>query len=242
MRFTLPSPSMVVAIIALVVALGGTATAARTLITSSSQVRAGSITGSDVRNSSLTGVDVKNRSLRGGDLRDGTITSRQLKDGTVGLDQLDTQVKRAMTPAAGGEGFTANEVVRRKGPEDVAPGTKVVATLKGLAPGTYVITAKTTMSPAVPSGDLLSELLKSNKTASAECVLRTGGDQDNARAVIATPYALTPQTLNLQQTRTIDAPVDVQLDCGSAQIRWSASDSSIIALRLQGSSRSDVTE
>ncbi len=50
-----PSPAMVVALVALGVALGGTATAG-TLI-SGQQVRDGSITGADVRNGSLTSRD-----------------------------------------------------------------------------------------------------------------------------------------------------------------------------------------
>jgi hypothetical protein len=45
---SLPSPAMVVAIIALVIASVGTATAARVLITSSKQVEAGSINTGDL--------------------------------------------------------------------------------------------------------------------------------------------------------------------------------------------------
>lgn len=55
------SPAMVVALIALFVALGGTATAARVLLT-----------GADIKDNSLTGADVKNGSLTPRDLS-GTI-------------------------------------------------------------------------------------------------------------------------------------------------------------------------
>jgi hypothetical protein len=48
-RFRPPSPALVVAIIALVVACAGTATAAGVLIRSSSQIRAGSINSGDLR-------------------------------------------------------------------------------------------------------------------------------------------------------------------------------------------------
>lgn len=55
------SPALVVAVIALVVACAGSATAA-SLITGA-QIKNGTVTGADVRNKSLTGKDVKPRSL-----------------------------------------------------------------------------------------------------------------------------------------------------------------------------------
>ena len=58
-RFSKPSPSMFVALAALVVAMGGTSYAAV------------SITARDVKNNSLTGADVKNSTLTGADVRHG---------------------------------------------------------------------------------------------------------------------------------------------------------------------------
>jgi hypothetical protein len=57
------SPAMVVALLALFVALGGTAVAAGTLITGK-QIKNGSITGADVKNKSLTPRDFRG-SIRG---------------------------------------------------------------------------------------------------------------------------------------------------------------------------------
>ena len=51
LRSMRPTPSMAVALLALVVALGGTATAASVLITSSKQIKAGSISASDLSRS-----------------------------------------------------------------------------------------------------------------------------------------------------------------------------------------------
>ena len=62
-----PSPALVVAILALVMATGGTSFAAKL------------ITGKDVKNSSLTGVDVKNSSLTGADVKNGSIAGADLK-------------------------------------------------------------------------------------------------------------------------------------------------------------------
>jgi len=67
MKLTHPSPAMVVAVAALVVSLGGTATAASVLITSSAQIGSGSITSSDIRNGAIKRRDLNAglRPLRG---------------------------------------------------------------------------------------------------------------------------------------------------------------------------------
>jgi hypothetical protein len=61
-----PGGSLLLAVLALVLALGGTATAAK-LITGK-QIKNSSLTGADVKNSSLTGADVKNASIGPSDL------------------------------------------------------------------------------------------------------------------------------------------------------------------------------
>ncbi len=237
MKLRLPSPSMVVALIALVVALGGTATAA-VVISSSSQVKANAIRATDIRNE-LTGSDIKNESLSTNDIKDGTVAARDIKKGAITSDQLAASVKSSLT-AKSGIGFNATEVVRKAGPDNQAPGQQRVLTMTALQPGTYLILAKTTISPIAQSQGL-GELLNPDKTSSAQCVLAAGGDQDNARTAIASPGTFIPSTLNNQMTRTIDAPVDVTYTCDVTNLNWKASDSSIIALRLEGSSRTDAT-
>jgi hypothetical protein len=74
---------MVVALTALVVALGGTATAATVVITSSKQIKDGAVTGADVKNSSLTGADVKNASLTAADFK-GSIQGAKGEPGAQG--------------------------------------------------------------------------------------------------------------------------------------------------------------
>src|SRR3954465_136583 len=61
-----PSPALIVAIVALVMACAGSATAA-TLIT-----------GRQIRNNSVTGADIRDRSLRGKDVGSNTITGRNV--------------------------------------------------------------------------------------------------------------------------------------------------------------------
>lgn len=65
-RLRLPSPALVVAVIALFVALGGGAYAA--LRITSKQVADNSLRSRDVRNNELRGKDVRNRTLSGRDL------------------------------------------------------------------------------------------------------------------------------------------------------------------------------
>lgn len=223
MKISRPSPSLIVSITALVVATAGTATAATALITNSSQVKAGSINGSDVRNSSLTGLDIKNGSIKAGDLAAG------LRGGAI----------KGQSVGAAGQGATAQEAVRRSGPENVPAGGAIITRLAQLQPGTYFVTAKTTITGV--AGDLgLGELLRPNKTAGAECTLDIGGDVDKGRQAVATPGSETPATINVQMTRTIATPTDAILSCSVTNVPWRASDSSIVALKLASSTRVDA--
>jgi hypothetical protein len=79
-----PSPSMVVALIALFVTLGGTAWAAVT------------ITGRNVRNGSLTGADIRNNSLNGRQIRESRLgkvprASRADRVGGRSVEQVTTR-------------------------------------------------------------------------------------------------------------------------------------------------------
>ena len=113
-----PSPSMMVAFVALFVAGAGTATAAK-LITGK-QIENSSITSKDLRNSSITSSDVKNGSLLRKDFK-----SAQLPRGPQGLPGADGR--------AGRDGF--GEVVYRSGVvENVASGDYFFPCPAGLVP------------------------------------------------------------------------------------------------------------
>jgi hypothetical protein len=71
MRRFLPSPAMVVAVAALVVSLGGTATAA--LVITGKSIKNGTVTGKDIRNHSLRGSDVRHDGLGGGSVKESTL-------------------------------------------------------------------------------------------------------------------------------------------------------------------------
>jgi hypothetical protein len=90
-------------------------------------------------------------------------------------------------------------------------------------------------------GDLgvLTELLKSTKTATGRCRLFAGQDQDSAVHPLATPYAELVSTFNMQITRSFSSAEDVYIQC-EGPIAWGTSDASIIAIRLGRAERSEV--
>jgi hypothetical protein len=187
-----PAPSLVISIVALAVAMTGSAGAAYRLVIKSSK-----------------------------QIRDHTIQAVDLAPGTL-------------PPST-----TAQEAFRKAGPEHQPAGAHTVATLSQLGPGTYLLLAKTIMTTDLTDQGILGELLKTDKTIAGHCILSAGGDQDDARAPIATPYTETPSTMNMQLTRTIDTPTDIAVVCDS-NYAWRASDTSIVALKLADSVRNAV--
>jgi len=118
MKLRRPSPALVISCIALIVACAGTAYA-KTLITSTSQIKNGIVTSGDVKNGALLGTDLK----------DGTITSNKLK-----------------TPPAAGGPSTAYQVVRKLGPQG-SPANQVIKIASVTVPaGAYKITASTVLT------------------------------------------------------------------------------------------------
>jgi hypothetical protein len=170
----------------------------------------------------------------------GAINNGDIKDGTILTKDLSTGLKNQI----GGTGsFTAVEASRRSGPNNSPSGNHTVATMTQLAPGTYALFAKTTISPVTGDAGILLELLaRQNRTVGAECALKAGGDEDRARDTIASPYSVSPATINMQMTRTIAEPTDITVSCTVENYSWNAADTSIVALKLSGSSRSDVQQ
>ncbi|WP_354701132.1 hypothetical protein DSM112329_01439 [Paraconexibacter sp. AEG42_29] len=229
MRISRPSPALVVSIIALVVAMAGTATAASVLIKNSTQVKAGA----------LSGTDLANKTIKNAQLANSAVDGRAIKSGSIESSDLSKSVKSSLAGAGTSAGFTATESVRKDGPQVNQTGSATVAKLSALAPGTYVLTAKTVVSGVQPPGaGLVTELLKPNKTASARCKLDAAGDSDESVVPIAFPFALNSDTVTLQLTRTVGTTTDVVLSCES-NISWRAANTSIIALKLSGSTRVD---
>jgi hypothetical protein len=69
-RRLVPSPAMVVALVALVMAMGGSAYA---LVITGKSIRNGTVTGKDLRNRSVTGNDAKRDSIGGGSIKESSL-------------------------------------------------------------------------------------------------------------------------------------------------------------------------
>ncbi len=82
-----PSPAMLVALLALVMACAGTSYAAITI--TGKNVKNNSLTGKDIKNGSATGKDVKNRSLTEADVKAGSLSGASVKGDSLGGGQVD---------------------------------------------------------------------------------------------------------------------------------------------------------
>jgi hypothetical protein len=71
MRRFLPSPAMVVAVVALAVSLSGSAYAA--LVITGKSIRNGTVTTRDIRNHSLRGTDMRRDGIGGGSIKESTL-------------------------------------------------------------------------------------------------------------------------------------------------------------------------
>lgn len=217
MKLSRPSPALVVSIVALIVALGGTATAA-TLI-GNKQLRSNAVTSAKIKNSSVQSADLKN----------GTVAVADLSKGTL---------KRIDGGGGGGSTAAATEVSRKAGPVDIGANAQVPVAKLTLQPGAYVVTAKTILSGRT-EGNGLQQLLSSTDTAAGTCVLDVAGDQDLSTGNIIVRDRPAPSTLAMQLTRTIGATADATVLC-SGIVPVSVTNTSIIATKVASVSKTDL--
>jgi hypothetical protein len=203
----------VISILALFVALGGSAVAAGVLIKSSSQIKKGVVNSGDLADNGVRGADIR--------------------DGTVALNDLSTATRGLIQDA----GTQALEAFRIKGPENVAAGAVAkVATLSNIPPGAYAIFAKTVLTAQQTGGGLFNQ----GDVISAHCKLDASGDTDESRSLLGTPGANSPGELTMQITRTFGSPGDATVTCDVQPATWSATNTSIIAMRLGKAPRTAV--
>jgi hypothetical protein len=85
------SSAHVLAVIALVCSLGGTAWATAQI--TGRDIKNGTVTGADIKNGSLTGADVKDGSLSGADVKDGSLSGADVQNASLtGADIADGSV------------------------------------------------------------------------------------------------------------------------------------------------------
>lgn len=211
MKLRPPSPALAISITALVIACTGSAVAA-TVITSS-----------QIRNGTIRGVDIKN----------GTINSKKLSKGSQNL--LFGKKKSSASTS-----HIAYEAVRKAGPENVpANAITTVATLTVPA-GAYSVSANVIMTAFAGETNPLQALLGANGSLGGTCTLDTGGPVHSSTGTIIVDNRQTPTTLSMQMTRTVNAPTDFLLKC-SANAPWRASETSVIATKVDSVSLTEVT-
>jgi hypothetical protein len=133
MRVRIPSPSMIIAVIALVAALGGTSYAAVTI--GSAQIKDNSVRGKDIRNNSLTGRDVKNDSLGGRDVKEsalGKVPRASQADRVGGLDASRIKLR---CPSGTRRTFGSCMDLAAKGPTTLTAAQKDCDSRGGRLPG-----------------------------------------------------------------------------------------------------------
>ena len=120
-RFTSarPSPAMVVAFIALLAALSGTATALqgkntvdsgdiKNGVVKSDDIKNGGVGSKDVKNGGVTTDDLKNNDVGSGDVRDNTLTGTDINEGTLGQVPSANAANSANTANSANSANTAN--------------------------------------------------------------------------------------------------------------------------------------
>lgn len=206
---------MVVALLALFVALGGTATAAKVMITSSKQI--------------------KNGVVKRDDLGRNAVDSTRVANGSLSLDDLDSGAKGALQSA----GTQSLEAFRAAGPENIKAQTAAtVATLTNIPPGQYAIFAKTVLTAKNNSAIFPPN---SGQSLGGHCVLDVGGDADESRALLGSPGSNSPGGISTQITHGYASPGEAKLTCDVTGADWNASNTSIIAVRVGQSPRQNVS-
>ena len=219
-----PSPATVISLLALVFSMAGTATAARVLISSSSQIKSGVVTSTDIKDAGVSARDIKANAV------DGT----KVRNGSLDADDFSGAARTALQAAE----TQALEVFRKVGPDNQPAGTdfKRVATLDNVPAGTYAIFAKTVLTPIEATGGFFGQ----GATLSGRCELDAGGDKDQSVAFLGSPGAIAPGLISTQITRSFGGSGVITLSCAIEKATWRASDSSIVAIRVGRAPRQPV--
>lgn len=204
MKLRRPSPALVISCIALIAACAGTAYA-RTIITSTNQLKNNVVTSSKIKNGTIRGVDIRNR----------TITANKLRNPPA-----------AGRPAGGAQ--SAYHAIRRAGPEG-QPANVVVRVASLTVPaGAYVVSASTVMTSLI---EPQNPLLPDRDAPGGRCRLDVAGDEAQSLQNVVVNRKQAPATLFMQATRTVGAPSEFFLEC-SAGTKFRLSETSIIATKV----------
>jgi hypothetical protein len=190
-RIPRPSPALLVAIVALFMALGGTSYAALM------------ITGKNVANSTLTGLDIKNKSLGWKEHKPNSLGGGQIDEAKLGTVPMAAKAGDADT--LGGNAASAFMTKQPRVFEAAIPfnqnfaNNAVVGTLADLAPGAYVVTAKLTYE-------------NDGATNTSTCTLHVPGGNDTTTF---TQDVTNSETITLQKAVSSGAVFSPSVSCES---------------------------
>jgi hypothetical protein len=216
-----PSPALVVSIVALVVALGGTSYAAVTLPTNSvgsAQIKRGGVKASDIAANAVRSATVKDHSLLGKDFKAG-----ELPAGPQG----PSGAKGANGANGAAAGFTDAVASRTLA---TFSGEQTIATLN-LPAGDYLLSAKMWLEN--PTGGAVIPA----------CFLRAGSDFDETRAFLEVNGggSSNAAALPFELGHTFAAPGAVTLTCDVVGVAGVlAQDPRISAVQVQTLTRSGI--
>jgi hypothetical protein len=217
MKLRTPSPALVISIVALCVALGGSAYAA----------------------TQITSKNIKNGTIQNVDIKSGTIQSAKLSKGLQNVLSKNTGASNGASSVAAGAAGQAYEAIRKAGPENVPANTIVTVATMTVPAGAYVVTSNAVMTAFTGTTNPVEALFGSNGSLTGSCTLDAGGVTQQSLQTIVVNDRQTPATLGMQLTRTVGAPMDIKLNC-SATISWRMSETSIIATKVAGITLTDV--
>jgi hypothetical protein len=207
-RISRPSPALIVAIVALFMALGGTSYAAL------------KITGKNVVNSSLTGFDIKNKSLGPKEHKPNSLGGAQINEALLGTVPMAAKATDADT--VGGQPATSFMVKQTRAFEATIPANQnfannaTLGTLADLAPGAYVVTAKLTYE-------------NDTATATSTCTLHVPGGNDVTTFSHDTTNS---ETITLQKVVSAGAVFSPSVSCESDGTDDIIGTGDIIAVRV----------
>lgn len=205
-----PSPSTVIATIALFIVIGGSATAA-----------SGLINGKKIKPGTVTAKQIKNKTITTAKLAPAAVKSLKGAPGPAGVagpaGPAGVAGVTGATGATGADGVVA-PLFAEKTNESLPAGEYVVPLILNVSPGTYVLTAKANVWSN--SGDNL-----------LDCTIWTDETHgvDTAQAEVATN-----DTVNLAMMAVAEVEEKVELRCTAMEGIGAANQLKLIAVPVQG--------
>lgn len=161
-------PAALVSVVVLVLALAGTATAAKL------------ITGKNIKNNTVSTQDIKNGSVKSTDVKNGGLTGADLAAGSVGPAQLSASAKNEVRVDDGAD-FNLPTCT------DTGLGACSPVVVTGMTPGTWLVTATVTVDnfagPATSITNLCGLVRGNANLAEARTPLAANGAPGEAESI-----------------------------------------------------------